>query len=687
MSEVLFFAPTTNRSPQEQLAKFVTFCRDQLTVYGSDLPFSDVRWDVSESVDLRALNKRFRLIFEVPSSCGGTEPMKQPFSDFARAYVRYSQGLKPVQDASRRLAAMRVMHDALAEKLKFPCVTRLDPILLGRAATLARERYGAGFAYQVGAALEVAAALIEDLRLTRQPLCRWRNPIAKKKDLRNRVGPEFEKRRSEKLINDDMLAALSRAFELASKPIDLFFTRLSLVMSCAPERINEVLSLPVDCGVDGKDETGRPTYQLRWRGSKGFKDHLKAIPGTMRPFAKEAISTLRTLTDDARRIALWYEANPNKLYLPPALEYLRYKELIDGNELSLITGVDDKSRSDWHVTRRVVPLQTRPGLILRFCDVEQALLKELPNGFPIFDKRSGLKFSEALCVVPKNFTRCERSDSPCMIAAVSINQVNQQLGSAIKHGKSSVFSRAGITLRHGSDVSLTTGVFRHTLNTMAQASGLEQVQIALWSGRAEPAQNASYDHVPAEDLLREVDVLFDLDEESISRTPVAVRNPLTFQQMRALDVTAAHTTDMGACVSDFVLQPCQLQLDCANCGDHIYIKDHSGRDERLRLRLELHEGLLQKAKEANAIGTLGADRWFEHQDLVVNRLRALLEIIDDPSVAVGTMIRLSKDGVAVLIESPASVGAPLVLRAISSQPAVRELLDQAAELLPRESAA
>jgi hypothetical protein len=157
--------------------------------------------------------------------------------------------------------------------------------------------------------------------------------------------------------------------------------------------------------------------------------------------------------------------------------------------------------------------------------------------------------------------------------------------------------------------------------------------------------------------------------------------------MRALDVTAAHTTNMGACVSDFILQPCQLQLDCANCGDHIYIKDASGKDERLRLRLGLHEGLLQKAKEASAIGTLGADRWYQHQERGVDRLRALLGIIDDPSVAAGTMIRLSGEGIAVLIETTTSARTPLVLRAILSQPAVRELLSQAAELLPRESAA
>lgn len=687
MSELLFFAPAINRSPLEQLANFVTFCRDQLTVYGSDLPFSDVKWDISGSVDLRALNKRFRLIFDVPSLRGGREPMRQPFADFARAYVRYSQGLKPVQDASRRIAAMRVMHDALAEKLKFPCVTRLDSILLARAAALARKRYGAGFAYQVGAALEVAAALIEDLGLTRQPLCRWRNPIAKQKDLRNRVGPEFEKRRSEKTLNDDTLTALSRAFALASKPIDVFYTRLSLVMSCAPERINEVLSLPADCELDGEDEAGQSTYQLRWRGSKGFRDHLKAIPGTMRPFAKEAIATLRRLTDEARQIALWYEENPNKLYLPTNLSYLRKREFINSAELSLITGIGDGSRHDWYFDRCVVPLQTKPHLLLRFHDVEDALLKELPKGFPIFDKRSGMKFSEALCVVPKNFSRCDRSVSPCMITAISVNQVNQQLGSAIKHGKSSVFSRAGITLPDGSAVSLTTGVFRHTLNTMAQASGLEQVQIALWSGRADPSQNASYDHVPAEDLLREVDALFDLDKKTNSRAPVAVRRPLSIQQMRALDVTAAHTTDMGACISDFVLQPCQLQLDCANCGEHIYIKDGSGKDDRLRLRLGFHKRLLQKAKEANAIGTRGADKWHQHQKRVVDRLRAILQIIDDSSVAIGTMIRLSEEGVATLIDSPTGVRIPLKLSPIPSQPVVRELLNRAAELMPRDSAA
>jgi hypothetical protein len=71
----------------------------------------------------------------------------------------------------------------------------------------------------------------------------------------------------------------------------------------------------------------------------------------------------------------------------------------------------------------------------------------------------------------------------------------------------------------------------------------------------------------------------------------------------------------------------------------------------------------------------------------VDRLRALLGIIDDPSVAAGTMIRLSGEGIAVLIETTTSARTPLVLRAILSQPAVRELLSQAAELLPRESAA
>lgn len=679
MSEVLLFNPVANRTCKDTLAQFNRFCREELTVYGSDLPFDALSWDISKYVNLRGHKKAFRLFFTIGDPRRDLTPLRAPFGEFARSYVRYAQGLKPVEDTSRRLSAMRVMHDALAGFLKFPCVTRLSSVILNRAASLARERYGPKFAYQVGVALEHAAALIEDLRLSQHSIAAWRNPIPKEKDLRSRIGHEFDQRRAECLISDEEIMALSRAYLMASEPVDSVFSALAVLMSCSPDRINEVLSLPLDCEVETKNAAGELTYGLRWRGSKGAKDHLKLIPPTMVPFAKEAVGRIRLATEEARRIAAWYEKYPNRLYLPERLEHLRQKEFLEADEFASIAAVSAKHKGDWYNPRGVRPSSERPWRI-RFADVERAILDELPPNFPIFDKRTELKFSEALCVVQEKFTRTEWATSPCMITEISINQVNQQLGSAIANGKSSIFSRNGITLLDGSAISLTTHCFRHMLNTMGQSAGLGEFEIALWSGRKDQRQNAAYDHVPAKELLDELDQLFGDDLTDTSRSPVSVRRPLSVHQMRALDVQTAHTTDLGACVSDFVLQPCAFQLDCENCDAHIYTKGDVDRNERVRRRHEFHCNLLDKAQLAVAAGTMGANRWLEHHRLMVDRLAGLIEILDDPSVPDGTLIRLSRDGVATLIEAGPSTRRPVVFARIASRPAIQELLTEADEL-------
>lgn len=679
MSDVLLFRPVANKECKETLAAFNRFCREELTVYGSDLPFDELSWDISDHVNLRGHKKAFRIFFTIDDPRRDLTPLRAPFSDFARSYLRYSQGLRPVEDPSRRLVAMRVIHDALAATSKFPCVTRLSPVVLNRAASLARERYGAKVAYQVGVALDQVGALVQDLRLSQYSIATWRNPIPKEKDLRNRIGREFDQRRAEYLISDAEITALSRAYLLASESVDLVFTGLAVLMSCAPERINEVLSLAVDCEVETRNTDGQVVYGLRWRGSKGAKDHVKLIPPTMAPFAKEAIARIRSVTAEARRIAAWYEEFPHRLYLPENLQHLRQQEFLDADEFASIAAVSSKHKGDWYTPRGLRPSSIRPWRI-RFCEVERALLSDLPATFPVFDRRTGLKFSEALCVVPGNFTRTEWPTSPCMFSQISINQVNQQLGSGIAHGKSSIFSRTGIALPDGSNVSLTTNSFRHMLNTMGQSAGLGQFEIALWSGRKDQRQNSAYDHVPAEALLGELDELFDRDLISTSHSPVARRGPLSVHHIKALDVRTAHTTDLGACVSDFVLQPCQFQLDCENCDDHIYTKGDADRNERVRLRHQLHCVLLAKAEDAVASGTLGANRWLTHHSLIVDRLTGLIGILDDPTVPDGTLIRLTRDGRAVLLEGVPAARRPVLFAKIPGRSAIQALLTEADEL-------
>jgi hypothetical protein len=86
----------------------------------------------------------------------------------------------------------------------------------------------------------------------------------------------------------------------------------------------------------------------------------------------------------------------------------------------------------------------------RFADVEATVLAMLPRGFPILDKATGLKYSEALLVVRRNELGAQRSTYRCMIEAVGIGQINTGLGSRAKHGFESIFTRLGFTEPDGS---------------------------------------------------------------------------------------------------------------------------------------------------------------------------------------------------------------------------------------------
>jgi len=63
---------------------------------------------------------------------------------------------------------------------------------------------------------------------------------------------------------------------------------------------------------------------------------VKWIVPSMRSVVEEALRKIRVVTDEARAVALWYEANPEKIYLSEETEHLRGKELLSMEELTNI---------------------------------------------------------------------------------------------------------------------------------------------------------------------------------------------------------------------------------------------------------------------------------------------------------------------------------------------------------------
>jgi hypothetical protein len=108
-----------------------------------------------------------------------------------------------------------------------------------------------------------------------------------------------------------------------------------------------------------------------------------------------------------------------------------------------------------------------------------------------------------------------------------------------------------------------------------------------------------------------------------------------------LKVPTAHTTELGFCIHDYTMSPCQLHMDCIHCEDLVCVKGDEAKTQRLRQRLEEARDLQERATQAVSEGYAGSDRWLEHHNSTVERLNQLCSIIDDPIVPVGAVVQLS----------------------------------------------
>jgi hypothetical protein len=337
MGDLFQFVPKASLDAQANLAAFVRGCRTLLTVFGSRLDFDSNVWDVTEGPSRRATTYRQRVTFCTLQTVGSRKPvpMRQPFRDFAKAYLRHHQGLRPTRTQHARISALRALHDALADVRGNVRVWETDGAVLNRAAELLRARFTPQTAYAIGTALQHASAFLERAHLVPGHVA-WRNPLPRPPQ-GDRIGKEFERRRAKLLPSAATLHAVATAFNAARDPGDVIITSGAAILCGCPSRIAELLTLPVDCEVPrlGAD---KQSFGLRWWPAKGAPPQVKWVLASMIDVVKRAIANIRRHTQEARAVAKWYERNPSKIYLPKSLAHLRNRDRISLEELTAILG-------------------------------------------------------------------------------------------------------------------------------------------------------------------------------------------------------------------------------------------------------------------------------------------------------------------------------------------------------------
>ena len=576
-------------------------------------------------------------------------PFPEPFLSFAKAMVRHDYQMRPVR-SENNISRLQTCLAALCEQL---CDRGYDVAFVtahdfDMALNLIIASKTKNMAYQCGSRMKCLVKYMNELRIVARPV-RWMSFAPRPESSHIKVGPQFDKLLIDKMPDEDAIDALGHIFSTSDDPIDLLVTSICAIMLCAPVRANEVLRLTKECEIE-QEQDDKIMYGLRWFGSKGYEDHVKWIPELMVPIAKKAINNLKHVCAEGYRIAEWYvNCGCSKVYLPKEFEMLRGKSFTV-LEFARICGKSGY-QAEFFLKYRGVKTQKLPcpsGRYARgefdlvdFRDFEQAILKRLPKGFPVYDKGTGLGWNDVLIVLPFNFTKRRQPNDPFVIQRLTVNQVNGLLGPRKVKVPYDIFHSWGFKRADGGPMKIATHQFRHLLNTLAQRGGLSQVDIARWSGRTDVNQNRNYDHMSGHEIaemVREV-----CDEKLYSPLKeFRVRAPISRDEYLRLKIPAAHLTELGVCIHDFSMMPCQRYMDCINCTSHVCIKGDQSRNNRIRQLLVDQRDDLKRYKDAVGEGLFNADRWLEKTSRSVCRLEELVSILDDPHIPEGSVIQLSQ---------------------------------------------
>lgn len=638
MTNIIEFVPLHEKSTQKNLEEFIRMCREDLTVFGKDLDWNLNYWK-KPGVTFGNVDQKTSKLSEENVLC-------EPFLQFAKAYFRYIQGRNPSQHYVQ-LRALKCLERALVNSGRTTAIDNVDIGVFDAAADIARASYSAGTGYHSGRELEAIAKFITEKNLVSTRMD-WKNPIGRPTDT-IRTGRKAKELREKKLPETDALYALADIFAKNSNVSrDVFTTSVAAMLLCAPSRISEVLSLPLDCEVQDKKEDGVSVSGWRFQPGKGGTPLIKWIPEAMETLAKEAILRIKELTTEARAVALWYEKESNGFYRHKGCPDVPENEPLTIVQAAAALGIDREHPSSCADALGKYGLSAINGGNT-LADLNQWLRARLPDGFPWFDRARGIRFSQALFCMLRHQLRDDFSTSPVLLWKPTANTFNEDLcGKEKVPGKLtlSIFDRHGFNDGRENALKVTSHAFRHLINTMSQRGGMSQSEIARWSGRIDVKQNRVYDHMSEFELvemLRKHDTSLVMPSHLTEMAEqVTKRLPMTTQEFNSLVIPTAHITEYGFCIHDYVMSPCQRFRDCLNCSEQVCIKGDR-RIERIKERRLQVKSLREDAESEIADGTAGADRWYEIQVLTEKRLNSLVEIFDDPTVENGTIIQLNND--------------------------------------------
>ncbi|MEW5976416.1 MAG: hypothetical protein AB1898_11500 [Acidobacteriota bacterium] len=657
-------------SQQRQLADLIQEAKG-LSTY-PDIVWDDPVWDITRHAKLRGHERaRSTLAFvrrRVDKS-HPLEPFSQPYSDFAKALLRWRASQRGVRlsEQETMLRTLRLLYEALLP-MGTADPTRLQLRHFQLASESAVRIYVPWCAYVIGTKLEEIARWVTTHRITRTRMG-FRNSI-QHPGRGDKLDPESQRQGLKKMPSSAALEALA---DISNNPRDdneRVLLRIIDLLVVGGFRVGEALTLPADCWVEeaARQEsgslrldstTGQPILRcgIRYWPEKGGDPVVKWLPTHAVSLARRAVTELSQLCDEARRMAAVLEQNPDRVPLPG--HHYDSEALITRVELVRLLGLVNAGGCAVYLRDRLglKPAGSRPSIrngravgapeyLHRVGEIEKALLKRRAS-LEVLTKPNGQKqmLSESLCVMFHNQFSSQKATLRFLPELVGYCQLQLALGA--HQGKGSVFSDRDLTERDGSPLKIKTHAFRHWLNTLAHHGGLTDVLLARWMGRNDLRQNAAYQHGTVEQRAGWVREGI---EKGILMGPIAdasrgIRDPVERREFLEAHIPVAHVTPYGWCTHNFAIEPCQFHLNCfAGCRE--YLRTKGNPEERLVL-LEMRNFTaeqLKGAKDAADNERYGASNWLAYHQRALAGINAALEVDLEDKIADGDCVAVFPNG-------------------------------------------
>ena len=618
MIKATIFQSEAQIEAARNLEEFVCYSRDELTLFADreDFDWRNTEWPSARWVKV-SVGKRQRLNDE--------DRLDPDFVDFAKAYFRYKNTDKPTQ-TTWEVQALKCIEAALLSATGSGGLQGLSLAVLDEAAVVARGRYSCQAAYHVGRNIRNIARFVSQKRLVAVDLSTWQSPISRPSSVR-RTGSLGQAEIEQKLPSPAGMDAMAEIFaNNFSEPRARFVSAVWALLMSAPWRISELLRLHIDAEYEERDDNGILTYGLRYYGAKGFEYDIKWVPKVMEEVAREAFRRIKALTDPARSLARHLEVHPNRPFLYPDAPDVGVED-----ELSL----DQKAAYLRYREPREKLYRSRWDFrtIREHWDRSRT---KLPSGFPVFDKATRLKWSQALFCMHWRLLTVTRTDW-YRLAKPDANTVNDLLGG----GKRSVAGQLGYREPAGTPIKLTTHQARHYLSTVAERGSMAQGHLAQWAGRANIKDNVVYNHMSEEEHVQRGRGLLERSGLYGRDGAPHIKAPTTSAEANVGVTGPTHRTAFGMCEHDWAMSPCTKHGDCISCAEHAYVKGDAKSYDRLKAAYEHSFAECQKALTAIREGTSVADRWLEHGLKVLIRQQQLLTLLESDDIEDGTSIRLT----------------------------------------------